>query len=193
VTGEPTGLPHTMRKAIRGLEEAGVRYAISGAIALGLRGHVRATLDLDLVVLADEVPATLRALRAAGFTGEEWSEEDEIDPQYVLTDPETEVTVDVLVGFGEPEFSLVDGATRMEAGGVEARVAREEHLLLSYLYSNQPRHLGDFASIVQGGRLTLPRVRELLGDMHPEMLPTLQARWEASENPPPPPTRPPRR
>jgi hypothetical protein len=166
---------------------------VTEAIALGLHGCVRATLDLDVVVLADELPQTVEGLRAAGFETEEVVYPDEIEPQYVLTDPETRVTVDVLVGFGEPEFSLVDGATRMPAAGIEASVARAEHLLVSYLYSNQPRHTGDFAALVQSGELALPRVRELLADMHPEMVPVLEERWAAAENPPPPPPRPPRK
>ena len=72
-------------------------------------------------------------------------------------------------------------------------MARAEHLLISYLYSNQPRHLGDFASIVQGRQVGLDQVRELLADIHPEMIPVLEERWESVENPPPAPPRPPRR
>lgn len=189
VSGQPTGLPHTLRKALGALEGEGVRYAITGAIALGLRGHVRTTLDLDVVVLADEVPAALGALRGAGLEAPDF-EEEEVDPQYVVTDPENGVTVDLLVGFGEPEVSLIGEATRQEVAGVEARVARPEHLLISYLYSNQPRHLGDFAALVQGGQVELGRARELLADMHPEMVPLLERRWAEAAHPAPPPPRP---
>ena len=98
----------------------------------------------------------------------------------------------MLVGFGEPELSLLSGATRVQLAGIRPRVARREHLLLSYLYSNQPRHLGDFAALVQQGKLARTRVRALLAELHPEMLPTFDRRWEEAEDAPPPPPRPPR-
>lgn len=189
VTGEPSGLPHTMRKALTALEASGVGYAVSGAVALGLRGSVRTTLDLDVVVLADEVPTTLETLSSAGFEVPAVDESD-LEPQYIVRDPETDVTVDVLVGFGEPEVSLIAEATVMQAAGVEARVARPEHLLISYLYSNQPRHLGDFASVAQSGQVTLAQLRGILSDTHPEMLPVLQERWDQAISPPPAPPRP---
>lgn len=191
VTGRPTGLPATIKRAVRALERAGVRYAVTDAVALGARGCVRTTLDVDLLVSVDELPPALEALASAGFTGElEPGEEPE--PQYVLEDPTTGATVDLLVGFGEPELSLLSGATRVQLAGIRPRVARREHLLLSYLYSNQPRHLGDFAALVQQGKLARTRVRALLAELHSEMLPTFDRRWEEAENAPPPPPRPPR-
>lgn len=162
-----------------------MRYAVTGAIALGARGCVRTTLDLDLLVSADDLPSALEALRRAGFEGEE-----EVEPQYVLEDPDTGAAVDLLVGFGEPELTLLRGATRVQLAGIRPRVARREHLLLTYLYSNQPRHLGDFAAIVQQGKVSRAKARALLAELHPEMLPVFDQRWEAAANPPPPPRRP---
>lgn len=176
VTGRPSGLPATIRRAVRALERAEVRYAVTNGIALGARGYVRTTLDLDLLVSVDDLGDALAALTRAGFTGASL-DEDEPEPQYVLDDPKTDATVDLLVGFGEPELSLLRGATRVRLGGLRPRVARPEHLLLSYLYSNQPRHLGDFASLVQGGKLDRAKVRALLGELHPEMLATFDRRW----------------
>lgn len=192
VTGRRTGLPQTIRKAVAALDRSRVPYAVAGAVALGARGCVRMTLDLDVVVLADDAETALRTLARAGFRGETELEADEVEPQYVLIDPATGMGVDVLVGFGEPEVSLVREATRIQLSGTRAQVARREHLLIQYLYSNQPRHLGDFAALVQQGRVSLSRVRALVAKMHPEMVPTLLARWEAAANPPPAPERPPR-
>lgn len=193
VTGRPSGLPATIRRAVQALERAGVRYAVTGAVALGARGYVRATLDLDLLVSVDDLAAALAALGKAGFTGAGPLDEDEPEPQYVLDDPKNDATVDLLVGFGEPELSLLRGATRVKLAGLRARVARPEHLLLSYLYSNQPRHLGDFASLVQGGKVDRAKVRSLLAELHPEMLATFDRRWAEAAEPPPAPPRPPRR
>lgn len=190
VTGRPTGLPATIKKAVRALERARVRYAVTGAVALAARGCVRTTLDVDLLVPVDELAAALEALGQAGFEGAQELDPEDPEPQYALEDPTTGASVDLLVGFGEPELSLLRGATRVMLAGIRPRVARREHLLLGYLYSNQPRHLGDFAALVQQGKLERARVRALLRELHPEMLPLFERRWDAAANPPPPPSRP---
>jgi hypothetical protein len=62
-----------------------------------------------------------------------------------------------------------------------------------YLYSNQPKHIGDFARIVCEAKPDLGSVERYLGDVHPEMLPVLKERVHAARNPSPAPRRPPRR
>jgi uncharacterized coiled-coil protein SlyX len=62
-----------------------------------------------------------------------------------------------------------------------------------YLYSNQPRHLGDLARIVTETRVDLEAVERYLRDVHPEMLEVLRDRVKAARHPPPPPPRPKRR
>jgi hypothetical protein len=69
-------------------------------------------------------------------------------------------------------------------------VASLEQLLLLYLYSNQPKHLGDFAAIVQSGLANISKVSKVLALMHPEMLADFKARVEQARNPPKPPKRP---
>jgi hypothetical protein len=77
--------------------------------------------------------------------------------------------------------------------GVRAPVATLEHLLLLYLYSNQPKHLGDFARIVTETRVDLGAVERYLSEVHPEMLPELLERVKQSREPKPAPPKPMRR
>lgn len=77
--------------------------------------------------------------------------------------------------------------------GVRAPVATLEHLVLMYLYSNQPRHQGDLARIVTETKVDLKDVEQYLADVHPEMLPTLRSRVELARHPPPAPARPTKR
>lgn len=77
---------------------------------------------------------------------------------------------DLLVASGDPEAIAIDQGTIKQVFGVRAPVATLEHLLLLYLYSNQPKHLGDFAAIVQSKLADLARAEKLLAVMHPEML-----------------------
>lgn len=194
VTGRRTGLPKTVRRAIRAVEGAGVPYAVIGATALAARGLPRMTRDLDLVVLVDDGATAIEALRKAGLRAETpTGPPDSPESMVVFVDPATDVEVDLLVAAGDPEATVIDEAPRARVMGVDASVATLEHLLLCYLYSNEPKHLGDFASIVRSGKADLARAERALRDMHAEMLPEWKRRVLWSRSPPPPPARPPAR
>lgn len=147
------------------------------------------TKDLDVVVMTSDAFAALDALRNAGFrsvTPVRQSEDPE--PMYVLVHQGSEV--DLLVAAGEPESTVVAEATPARIFGVSAPIATLEHLLLMYLYSNEPRHLGDFARIVTETDADLDAVVRFLKSVHPEMLPVFRQRVRNAKQPPPPPPRP---
>jgi hypothetical protein len=193
VTGRRTKLAATARLALRALDRAGIPFAVVGAAALAARGLPRMTRDLDIVVLFEDAFAALDALAAEGFRSVAPIDH-AADPEamYVLVGP-SGVEVDVLVANAEPESTIVAEAPRANVFGVEVPLASLEHLILMYLYSNQPRHLGDFARIVTETAVDLSGVERYLADVHPEMLPTLRERVRLAKSPPPAPPRPPRR
>lgn len=51
----------------RRLNEAGVQFAVCGALALGLHGHPRATKDIDFIVTPESLFEAKRVVKAAGF------------------------------------------------------------------------------------------------------------------------------
>lgn len=194
VSGKQTGLAATVRRALRALAKAGVPQCVVGATALAVRGLPRMTRDLDVAVLTDDAPKAWEALsraplRASTPTGTP----DDPEAMVVYADPKTGVEVDLLVRAGDPEAAVIAEAPRAKVFGVTAPVATLEHLLLMYLYSNQPKHIGDFAAIVQSGRADLAQAKRALRRMHPEMLPEWDRRVAAVKSPPPAPPRPPRR
>jgi hypothetical protein len=152
------------------------------------------TRDLDVVVLLDDAYPALDALQAAGFRSLTPIDRSR-DPEamYVLESTETGIDVDLLVAAGEPESTVIAEASEAAVFGTRAPVASLEHLLLMYLYSNEPRHLGDFARIVTSGDANLETVERFLSEVHPEMLPTFRDRVTHAIHPPPPPPRPTRR
>lgn len=193
VTGRSTGLARYARRALRALGGSEVPYALVGAVALAVRGLPRMTRDLHVVVLLEDAYAALDALAGVGFSSvTPWTRATEPEPMYVLEDAEGN-EVDVLVAAGEPESTIVAEAPKAMAFGVRAPVATLEHLVLMYLYSNQPRHLGDLARIVTETKVDLGAVERYLADVHPEMLPVLGQRVEAARRPAPSPPRPKRR
>lgn len=194
VTGKQTGLARTVRKALRAMLGSEVPFSVIGATALAVRGLPRMSRDLDLVVLIDDADAAIDALQGAGLTAATPTHDgDDPESMVVFVDPATNVEVDLLVASGDPEATVIDQARPALVFGASAPVASLEHLLLLYLYSNQPKHLGDFASIVQSGRADLKETERTLALMHPEMLPEWRRRVEQAQSPPPAPPRPPRR
>ena len=194
ISGKRTGLGATVRRVLRAMAAADVPYSVVGATALAVRGFPRMTRDLDLAVLLEDAPAAWAALEAASLlAATPTGSPEEPESMVVFVDPKTKVEVDLLVAAGDPEATIIDGAPKAVVFGVEAPVATLEHLLLMYLYSNQPKHLGDFAAIVQSGRADLVQVERTLDLMHPEMLADWKQRVTQAKSPPPPPPRPPRR
>lgn len=192
MTGKKTPLVETARLALRALDRSGVAYAVIGATALGVRGLPRFTADLDVTVAREDVFDAIRALDEAGFSCESTVDEDaEPDALYVMRHGNG--SVDILVASAEPESTVIAEATKATVFGVSAPVATLEHLVLMYLYSNQPRHLGDLARIVVETSVDLAAVERYLADVHPEMLGVLAERVDAARNPKAPPQRPPRR
>lgn len=192
VTGRRTGLAVQARRALRALTTARVPYAVVGAAALAARGLPRMTKDLDVVVLTGHAFAALDALAGANFRSmTPVNRTEEPEPMYVLQSQGSEV--DLLVAAGEPEATVVAEATPARVFGTTAPVATLEHLVLMYLYSNQPRHLGDLARIVTETKVNLREVERFLEDVHPEMLAVLHERVRLAKEPLPAPPRPKRR
>ncbi len=191
VTGRKTGLTASVRRALKAMAKARLPYCVIGATALAVRGLPRMTRDLDLAVPLEEQLRAAAVLRAAGFRATTpVGSADDPEPMVVFVDPTTDVEVDLMGAAGDPERTVIREARPAMVFGARAPVASLEHLLLLYLYSNQPRHLGDFASIVQSGKADLPKAERMLHEMHREMVPAWRRRVKRVLAPPPPPSRP---
>jgi len=190
VTGGRTGLAEYSRRALRALKAKRIPHAVIGAAALAVRGLPRMTRDLDVVVPRSAGFKALAALGSAGFRSTTpIVSGSEPEPMYVLID-RTGGEVDLLLAAGEPESSVIDEAPQSLIFGVRAPVATLEQLLLLYLYSNQPKHLGDFARIVTETGVDLVAVERYLDEVHPQMLPDFRDRVRQARTPKPAPPRP---
>jgi hypothetical protein len=52
---------------IKSFESGGVEYALCGGLAVAIHGHPRATMDIDVLVQAEQLTGAIQAARAAGF------------------------------------------------------------------------------------------------------------------------------
>jgi hypothetical protein len=168
VPGEPLSGPlrRTLDEVLDALASAGARAAIAGGIAQQVWGRIRATRDLDLLVLsvAGERPV-LDALKARGLraTRKPRSIAAMTLHSFVRDDPEgfIDVQVDlffVTTGLG-PE--AVERAVSLPVAGRAIPVVRAEDLLLLKLLADRVLDRADAQDIVreQGARLDVAYLR----------------------------------
>lgn len=194
ITGKQTGLTGTVRRALRALNTTDARYAVIGATALAVRGLPRMTRDLDVAVELDDAGIAFEALQNAGFDASVPPERLHKPESTVLfMDPKTGLDVDIVVAAGDPESYVIREALTAKVFGIPAPVASLEHLLLLFMYSNEPKHIGDFAAIVGSEHADPRKVEIVLQWMHPQILRDFLKRVKESRSPPPAPSRPPKR
>lgn len=111
------------------LEREGVRYVVIGGVAIALRGHARAILDLDIIIdpAPDEAERAVRALSLAGFVPSI------AVPLSALTVlrmfDQTQREVDVFLRYCIAFDELWAASGHVSVGESRARVASPEHLL----------------------------------------------------------------
>lgn len=57
-----------LKQVVRALDDAGVDYAVVGALAVAIHGAPRATGDIDLLIERQSLPQAMEAARTSGFT-----------------------------------------------------------------------------------------------------------------------------
>jgi hypothetical protein len=145
-------------------QEAGVRYVVVGGMAVVLSGHVRATVDLDVVVDLDPDAAgrAMSALEGLGLQPRvpvapadfadpairrRWIEDKHMqvlsffDPKHVARE------VDVFVAYPLNFEVLVAAAVPTPVGDRLVPVASKEHLIEMKRQAGRPRDLEDITAL----------------------------------------------
>jgi hypothetical protein len=157
VTLDPLG---ALRAAIDAATEAGVSYAVIGALARNAWAPPRATTDVDLALMVDPAgyARLLSALAARGFSVKRTIVADPGDPipdVVLLDNPRALVhRTDLLIAKTPFEFEAVVEAVSHDIG-VTCRIVRPEHLVVYKLIAHRPRDLADAEDVI--------RTRELAG------------------------------
>jgi hypothetical protein len=135
------------------LEGRGIAFAVVGAGAMAVRGVIRATLDLDVLVVEPAClePALWQGLRQAG-TDVELRHADAPDPLAGVVrlrrgDAEQ---VDVLVGRGAWQAQLIARASLHDLGETRVPVATTPDLILLKLYAGGPQDAWDVLELLSG-------------------------------------------
>src|ERR1700730_12868320 len=56
------------KSIVSALEEKGIDYAVCGGLAMAIHGFPRATVDIDLLILADSLEEAKAVVRSLGYT-----------------------------------------------------------------------------------------------------------------------------
>ena len=146
------------------LHAAGVRYVVVGGVAVALQGHLRATVELDLVVdLSEEQAlAAVTALSglglqprlpvaAADFANaeirERWVQDRNLQV-FSLFDPQNPLReVDLFATEPVPLHALLADATVVDVVGVPVAVASRRQLIDMKRRAGRPQDLADVAAL----------------------------------------------
>lgn len=147
-------------------EAAGVRYVVVGGMAVVMTGHVRATVDLDVVVDLEPAAAqqAVRALEGLGLQPripvsaadfadaairESWIRDKHMqvlsfyDPQHLTRE------VDVFVAYPLDFETLIARAVPTAVGDRLVPVAAPEHLIEMKRAAGRPRDLDDVRALLR--------------------------------------------
>lgn len=94
------------------LDQAELRYAVIGGMAMALRGVQRATFDLDFLLMLDDLPAARAVLVAEGYDCVYQSE----NVSHFQKAGGGLARVDVLHAFRGPSLSMLSRAERLPLG-----------------------------------------------------------------------------
>lgn len=153
-------LEEVYSRLLGALHETVTPFAFIGALGAIAWGRPRATTDLDLVVLADELRfrRLADALKLAGF--DEGAGVGPADPSDLLPDiavfwagASPAIRVDVFVAKLEFEREVVGSALTARLFGVTVQVARPEAMLVYKALASRPKDLLDLDSILEGRAL----------------------------------------
>ncbi len=165
-----------IQKVVGALEANGIRYALIGGFAMGLRGVQRATMDLDFVLMLEDIEKADEILR--GFSYRRVFHSPNVS-QYESTDRDWG-RIDILHAFRGPTLSMIERAESLPLfDEFSIRVVHLEDIIglkVQALANNPSRQTKDWADIrmlleaagQQGTRIDWALVTEYLRIFHLE-------------------------
>lgn len=165
----PRELTEALQRLARGVKQGDADYALIGGLGVAVRGLVRATRDIDLLVRVPQIrlPGLLESVREQGF---------QIDLRYAIKTWNEEHLLDFTFGAVRVDWikavlpvfhRILDRASWEKAIGTEIRVADAESLLLLKLIAFRSRDQEDIRGILAAnpGTLDLDWVRREYGEI----------------------------
>ena len=132
---------------IQQLDKKGVRYALIGGFAMGLRGVQRATVDLDFILMLDDLRTADKVFTQSGYTRTFYSE----NVSHYESENLELGRIDILHAFRGPSLSMLDRAERIEiSNGLSLPVVQMEDLVglkIQAAHNDPSRSTSDWSDI----------------------------------------------
>lgn len=164
-------IPDLVGRISAGLAAAGIRHAVTGATAMAAHGYVRATRNLDILVLAGslDLPRVFEIVRRQGFEGEDRELIEAIRDRYVAVLRSGSVTVEILLPVLSYHHRLLDRAVSREVAGTPVPFVTLEDLIVLKMLWRRAKDMADLhALLATAGSLDASYVRETLREILPE-------------------------
>jgi len=173
-------------RVVAALGDAAVSHALIGAAAMAAHGVSRATVDLDVLVVAPACldPGMWSSLRAQGVAIALRRGVDSVPLAGVVRFAAAgERPVDLVVGKGAWQRSALARAERGRFAGVDLPILRAADLILLKLYAGGPQDRWDIAQLLAAGDhgALVEEIELRLPDLPPEAA----ALWRSLRSPGP--------
>lgn len=141
------------------LAAASIRHAISGAIAMAAHGYVRATVDLDILVVAPSLrlPQVFDIIRRHGFRGDDRELIASLRDRFVAALEAGPTTVEVLVPVLPYHHGIVDRAVAKPLRGRQVPFVSVEDLIVLKMLWHRAKDVADVHALVALPGATLDR------------------------------------
>lgn len=141
-----------IREIVEQLDLNKIRYCLVGGLAATLRGRMRNTEDVDLVIVADvdEAIRFFHALPTDQF-GPLFPEAEQVARTaciLALEHIESQITLDLAIGMSGFEQQIVSRSESLPIAGITINVATAEDLILMKLLAGRPQDEQDIAGII---------------------------------------------
>ena len=164
-------LPDLAVRISSGLSEADIPHAITGAIAMASHGYVRATQDLDILVVASamQLPRVFGIVREQGFEGEDRDLIEAIRERYVAALHAGPVRVEILVPVLPYHRTIVDRAVWVDLADTAVPFVSIEDLVVLKMLWHRAKDVPDVhALIATTADLDARYITETLAGILPE-------------------------
>lgn len=164
-------LPSLAASISADLTAAGIPHAVSGAVGMALHGFVRATLDLDLLVVTPRIrlPEVLEIVRRRGFSGEDGDLLRDLATKYFASLHSGPASVEIFVPAIPYHTRLMARIVPMPVQGIALPVVSVEDLVILKTLWRRAKDVADVKALVASasGRLDSAYLRSTLRDLLP--------------------------
>lgn len=146
-------LPGLAASISTALAKEGIRHAVSGALAMAVHGVVRATKDLDLLVVAPQlrIPKVFAIVRAHGFEGDDPALIEALRENGYAQLVSGPVSVEILAPVLPYHHTLPDRAAIFEVSGASVPFVSIEDLVVLKMLWRRPKDVPDVHNLIAAG------------------------------------------